>query len=152
MIDLPFTSPALVFFMLAILLLVAPLAAERVRLPGVIGLVLAGLAVGPEGIGLLSRAGTVEQLGGFGLLYLMLLAALELDPAWLWTDADLNLEALSSVLVPGDVLVMSAPGRRTMITPLALDLVDGFPDVSVIIVSPSTPGLDVGISEIFASN
>lgn len=79
MIDMPFTSPALVFFTLAVLLLVAPLAAERVRLPGVIGLVLAGLAVGPEGLGLLSRAGTVEQLGGFGLLYLMFLASLELD-------------------------------------------------------------------------
>lgn len=78
--------------------------------------------------------------------------SVDIDPAWLWTDADLNPEALSSVLAPGDVLVMSAPGRRTMITPLALDLVDGFPDVSVIIVSPSMPGLDVGISEIFASN
>lgn len=79
MIELPLTGPAWVFFTLAILLLVAPLVAERLRLPGVIGLVVAGLAVGQEGLGLLTRAGTIEQLGGFGLLYLMFLAALELD-------------------------------------------------------------------------
>ena len=79
MIDLPLTGPAWVFFTLAVVLLLAPLAAERIRLPGVIGLVIAGLVVGPEGIGLLTRSGTVEQVGGFGLLYLMFLAALELD-------------------------------------------------------------------------
>lgn len=79
MIELPLSGPAWVFATLAALLLVAPLVAERLRLPGVIGLVLAGLVVGPEGLGLLSRSGTVEQLGGFGLLYLMFLAALELD-------------------------------------------------------------------------
>lgn len=86
MIELPLTGPAWVFFTLAILLLLAPIVAERVRLPGVIGLVLAGLLVGPEGLGLLSRVGTVEQLGGFGLLYLMFLAALELDLQELTTN------------------------------------------------------------------
>lgn len=79
MIELPLTGPAWVFLTVAVLLLVAPLAAERLRLPGVIGLVISGLVVGPEGLGLLSRQGTIEQLGGFGLLYLMFLAALELD-------------------------------------------------------------------------
>lgn len=86
MIELPLTGPAWVFFILAVLILAAPLIAERVRLPGVIGLVLAGLIVGPQGLGLLDRAGTIEQLGGFGLLYLMFLAGLELDLATLRAD------------------------------------------------------------------
>lgn len=79
MIALPLSGPAWVFLTISVLLLLAPLLAERLRLPGVIGLVIAGLIVGPEGFGLLAREGTIEQLGGIGLLYLMFLAALELD-------------------------------------------------------------------------
>jgi Kef-type K+ transport system membrane component KefB/nucleotide-binding universal stress UspA family protein len=76
---LPFTSPAWVFLTLMLLVLVMPLLAERVGLPGVIGLVIGGLIVGPEALGLLERSGTVAQLGGLGILYLMFLAGLELD-------------------------------------------------------------------------
>lgn len=78
-IEVPLHGPAWVFFVLSATILVAPLLAERARLPGVIGLVFAGIVVGPEGLGLVTRVGTIEQLGGFGLLYLMFLAGLELD-------------------------------------------------------------------------
>ena len=78
-IEVPFTGPAWVFLTLAAIILVGPLLAESARLPGVIGLVVAGIIVGPEGLGLLARAGTIEQVGGLGLLYLMFLAGLELD-------------------------------------------------------------------------
>ena len=79
MIELPLHSPSEVFLVLGFVILVAPLLAERARLPGVIGLVVAGVVIGPEGFGLLARTGAIEQLGGFGLLYLMFLAGLELD-------------------------------------------------------------------------
>ncbi len=49
------------------------------RLPGVVGLVIGGLLVGEEGLGLIERTGSVEVIGGVGLLYLMFLAGLELD-------------------------------------------------------------------------
>jgi Kef-type K+ transport system membrane component KefB len=78
-ISLPFTSPAWVFLTLMLVALVFPLVAERFRLPGVLGLVLGGLAVGPQVLGLLELSGLVAQLGGFGVLYLMFLAGLELD-------------------------------------------------------------------------
>lgn len=78
-IEVPLHGPAWVFFVLSATMLVAPLLAERVRLPGVIGLVFAGIVIGPEGFGLVTRVGTIEQLGGFGLLYLMFLAGFELD-------------------------------------------------------------------------
>ncbi len=79
LLDLPLSAPAPVFLVLVLVILLAPLAAERVRLPGVIGLVVAGVVVGPEGIGLIERSGMIAQLGGVGLLYLMFLAGLELD-------------------------------------------------------------------------
>lgn len=81
LLDLPLSAPAPVFLVLALVILLAPLAAERFRLPGVIGLVVAGVVVGPEGIGLIERAGMIAQLGGVGLLYLMFMAGLELDLA-----------------------------------------------------------------------
>jgi len=78
-IILPLTSPAWVFFTLMLVALVLPAVAERFQLPGVIGLVLGGLVVGPQVLGLLELEGLVAQLGGFGVLYLMFLAGLELD-------------------------------------------------------------------------
>ena len=59
--------------------LVFPIVAERLRLPGVLGLVIGGLIIGPQVLGLLELPGLVAQLGGFGVLYLMFLAGLELD-------------------------------------------------------------------------
>ena len=78
-IALPLVSPAWVFLTLMLVALVFPVVAERVGLPGVIGLVIGGLLVGQEGLGLLELPGVVSQLGGFGVLYLMFLAGLELD-------------------------------------------------------------------------
>ncbi|MBK5269366.1 MAG: cation:proton antiporter, partial [Acidimicrobiia bacterium] len=78
-ISLPFTAPAWVFLTLFLVALVMPIAAERVRLPGVLGLVVGGLIVGPQVLGLLELPGLVSQLGGFGIIYLMFLAGLELD-------------------------------------------------------------------------
>jgi Kef-type K+ transport system membrane component KefB/nucleotide-binding universal stress UspA family protein len=78
-ITLPLSSPAWVFLTLMLVALVLPIVAERVRVPGVIGLVLGGLIVGPQVLGLLELQGLVAQLGGFGVLYLMFLAGLELD-------------------------------------------------------------------------
>jgi Kef-type K+ transport system membrane component KefB len=78
-VTLPLDEPAAVFVVLFATVLLAPIAAQRARLPGIIGLIVAGLIVGPNGIGLLERAGTIELLGGVGLLYLVFQAALELD-------------------------------------------------------------------------
>lgn len=77
--QLPLTEPAYVFVVLFAVILLAPLAAERVRLPGIIGLILAGLVVGPNASGLLERSGPIEVLGGAGLLYLLFLAGIDLD-------------------------------------------------------------------------
>ena len=71
---------ALAFFILMLMLIVGPRLAEAVRLPAMVGLVLAGMLVGPHGIHvLLTGKIALSALGTFGLLYLMFSAGLELD-------------------------------------------------------------------------
>jgi hypothetical protein len=53
--------------------------AERFRIPGLIGLIVAGALFGPHGLGILARDATIVLLGTVGLLYLVFLAGLELD-------------------------------------------------------------------------
>lgn len=91
--QLPLTTPALVFATLVSLVLAAPVLAERVRVPDVIGLVVAGALIGPGGFGVLARTGTVAILGELGLLYLMFQVGLKLNldtlrsPRRLWLVA-----------------------------------------------------------------
>lgn len=61
-------------------IIVGPILAERIRLPGMIGLLIGGWLIGANGLGIVpGGGGIVEELGTVGLLYLMFLAGLELD-------------------------------------------------------------------------
>nr|RNJ64862.1 MAG: cation:proton antiporter [Leptolyngbya sp. IPPAS B-1204] len=73
----PITDPVPVFLIIIAIMLVAPLLFERFRLPGIVGLILAGVIVGPNGLGLLERDSTIVLLGTVGLLFLMFMAGLE---------------------------------------------------------------------------
>ncbi|MEB3210722.1 MAG: cation:proton antiporter [Leptolyngbyaceae bacterium] len=65
--------------LLAIILIVPPIF-ERLRLPGVLGLLAAGVALGDNGLGLLTvESPVMELLADVGLLYLMFVAGLEID-------------------------------------------------------------------------
>ena len=75
----PPTTAEWSFLVVFAVVLVAPLVAEKLRLPGLVGLVLGGLLVGPTVLDWVPRDGLVEELGQLGLLYLMFLAGLELD-------------------------------------------------------------------------
>ena len=73
-------GPTLAFLILMLALLLGPKLAEKVRLPAMVGLVLAGMVLGPFGSRLLdSKKIALSALGTFGLLYLMFAAGLELD-------------------------------------------------------------------------
>lgn len=76
---LPVTDPVLVFALVMLIILIAPLGVRRLRLPGIIGLLLAGAIIGPAGLGILERDRTIELLGTVGLLYLMFVAGMSLD-------------------------------------------------------------------------
>jgi Kef-type K+ transport system membrane component KefB/nucleotide-binding universal stress UspA family protein len=76
---LPLVDPGAVFAVLFLIVLLGPLLAERARLPGLAGLILAGMVVGPNVLGVLGRDTFIETLGYVGLLYLMFQGGLDLD-------------------------------------------------------------------------
>ncbi|TVR50928.1 MAG: cation:proton antiporter [Gemmatimonadales bacterium] len=77
--SLPINDPVLIFALAMGIFLLAPVLFERMKIPGIIGLIVFGALVGPNVIGLLERDFTFELLGQVGLLYLVFLAGLELD-------------------------------------------------------------------------
>jgi Kef-type K+ transport system membrane component KefB/mannitol/fructose-specific phosphotransferase system IIA component (Ntr-type) len=77
--SLPITDPVLIFGLAMGIFLLAPVLFERIRIPGLIGLIVFGIIVGPNVLNLLARDFTFVLLGQVGLLYLVFLAGLELD-------------------------------------------------------------------------
>jgi Kef-type K+ transport system membrane component KefB len=77
--SLPISDPVLIFAITMVIILVAPLVVVRLRMPGLVGLILAGMVVGPSVLGLLERDATFQLLGTVGLLYLMFVAGVTLD-------------------------------------------------------------------------
>ena len=68
-----------IFSLVLLLILAAPVVFRRLRIPDVVGLILAGVAVGPYGFNLLERDASFQIFGQVGILYLMFLAAVEID-------------------------------------------------------------------------
>ena len=67
-------------FVVVVVIIAAPVLVERVRIPGLIGLLAGGCIIGPQVLGVVSdTTGVLHELGEVGLLYLMFLAGLELD-------------------------------------------------------------------------
>ena len=73
------TDPTWIFFVVLGIILLAPLLLRRLRIPHIIGLILAGVLVGEHGFNLLRRDSSFEIFGQVGIYYIMFLAALELD-------------------------------------------------------------------------
>src|SRR6056297_3135586 len=78
-ITIPLEEPVLIFALVLVIILVAPPLFQKLRMPEIIGLILAGVVVGPHGINLLSEDLEFSIFGTIGLLYLMFLAGLEID-------------------------------------------------------------------------
>jgi Kef-type K+ transport system membrane component KefB/nucleotide-binding universal stress UspA family protein len=78
-ISLPVTNPVLIFALAMVVFLVAPLVVERFRVPGMVGVIVAGALLGPHGLNVLERGQTIVLLGTVGLIYLMFLAGVEID-------------------------------------------------------------------------
>jgi Kef-type K+ transport system membrane component KefB len=78
-LSLPFKKPVVVFTIILFVILFAPLILGKLRIPSIIGLILAGLTLGPYGFNVLERNASIELFGTVGLLYIMFLAGLEVD-------------------------------------------------------------------------
>lgn len=77
--SLPFSNPVMIFALVMLIILLAPILFRKMKIPGIVGLILAGTLVGPSILGLLERDNTIELLGTVGLLYLMFMAGLSID-------------------------------------------------------------------------
>ena len=75
----PITNPSLIFLLVLVIILLAPIIMGHLRLPHIIGMVLAGVAIGQYGFNILVRDDSFELFGRVGLYYIMFLAALEMD-------------------------------------------------------------------------
>ena len=75
----PITDPTLIFFVVMLIILFAPIIMGKLRIPHIIGMVLAGVVVGKYGLNILERDSSFELFGKVGLYYIMFLAALEMD-------------------------------------------------------------------------
>ena len=76
---LPITSPTLIFCVVLLIILFAPIIMGKLRIPHIIGMVLAGVLIGEHGLHILERDDSFELFGKVGLLYIMFLAGLEMD-------------------------------------------------------------------------
>ncbi|WP_369691769.1 cation:proton antiporter [Alkalihalobacillus trypoxylicola] len=79
LLNQPITDPVLIFAITMLIFLIAPLLMAKLRMTGIIGLILAGLIVGPNGLGLLERDQTILLLSTVGLLFIFFIAGLEMD-------------------------------------------------------------------------
>ncbi|HPB30908.1 MAG TPA: cation:proton antiporter, partial [Candidatus Sumerlaeota bacterium] len=76
---MPVSDPILVFAILALAIMAAPLLANKLRVPDLVLLLIAGAALGPKGFGVLERNTAIELFGAVGLIYIMFLAGIEID-------------------------------------------------------------------------
>lgn len=81
LMTLPLADPVLILAIALSVVLLVPMLFERFRLPGLVGLILAGVVIGPHGTNLLERGQAMVLLSTAGLLYVMFIAGLEIDLA-----------------------------------------------------------------------
>jgi Kef-type K+ transport system membrane component KefB/nucleotide-binding universal stress UspA family protein len=73
-------SPLIEFTILLLVSLIIPPIFERLRLPGLVGLLVAGIILGNDGLQLLDKdSETMKLLSDIGKIYLMFVAGLEID-------------------------------------------------------------------------
>ena len=77
--DLPLANPVLVFALILMIILVAPVLLRKLKIPGIIGLIISGVIVGPFGLNFLEKSSAVDLFSTIGLLYIMFIAGLDLD-------------------------------------------------------------------------
>lgn len=78
-INFPITDPTWIFFLVLMIILFAPILLGRLRIPHIIGMILAGVAIGKYGFNILERDSSFELFGKVGIYYIMFLAGLEMD-------------------------------------------------------------------------
>ena len=79
MLEELFAKPVGFFLIVMAIILITPLISERLKLPGIIGIIIGGMLIGPHGFGFLEDNDRIQFLSTIGLVYLMFSAGLEVD-------------------------------------------------------------------------
>ncbi|WP_117174025.1 cation:proton antiporter [Mariniflexile rhizosphaerae] len=77
--EFPLGNPVLVFSLILFIILLSPILLRKLNIPGIIGLIIAGVVVGPYGLNILEKNSAIDLFSTIGLLYIMFIAGLELD-------------------------------------------------------------------------
>jgi Kef-type K+ transport system membrane component KefB/nucleotide-binding universal stress UspA family protein len=77
--EFPLGNPVLIFSLILFIILLAPILLKRLNIPGIIGLIIAGVVIGSHGFNILEKNSAVDLFSTIGLLYIMFIAGLELD-------------------------------------------------------------------------
>ena len=118
--SLPLKNPVLIFSLILFIILLTPVLLQRLRIPDLIGLIIAGAVIGPNGVGIMERDSSIELFGTVGLLYIMFIAGLEIDMADLKKNYGKTLTfGLYTFLIP--VYIGSIfPGRLRFCWPVCM--------------------------------
>jgi len=81
MLNFPLNNPVVIFTIILFIILFAPILLNKIKIPSLIGLIIAGALIGPNGFNLILRDSSITLFGTVGLLYIMFLAGLEIDLA-----------------------------------------------------------------------
>jgi len=76
---LPLENPVLIFSLILFIILLSPILLRKLNIPGIIGLIISGVVIGPFGLNILEKNSAVDLFSTIGLLYIMFIAGLELD-------------------------------------------------------------------------
>ncbi|MCC8088412.1 MAG: cation:proton antiporter [Rikenellaceae bacterium] len=76
---LPLENPILIFSLILFIILLAPIIFHMFKIPDLVGLIIAGAIIGPNGLDILERDSSIVLFGTVGLLYLMFVAGLEIN-------------------------------------------------------------------------
>jgi len=77
--QLPLENLILIFSLILFIILLSPILLRKLNIPGIIGLIIAGVVIGPHGLGILEKSSAIDLFSTIGLLYIMFIAGLELD-------------------------------------------------------------------------
>jgi Kef-type K+ transport system membrane component KefB len=75
----PLSNPVLIFSLLLLIILLSPILLRKLNIPGIIGLIISGVVIGPFGLNILAKNSAIDLFATIGLLYIMFIAGLELD-------------------------------------------------------------------------
>ncbi len=77
----PIEDPILKFLLIMAIVLLTPLVLNKLKIPYLLGLIIAGAVIGPHGLNLVLRDSSIILSGSAGMLYILFTAGLEMDMA-----------------------------------------------------------------------